>query len=159
MPKIEQIPAIDEDHSIFLEKCLISIIGRKDLSLGPLLNLTDGGEGRSGAICSDQTKLKLRLTQHKRGMVGKKHSQETKDLIASKVLGVKKGPRPDAVKEKIRLTKSQNAFVFSDEIKAKMSGKRGPQKQKSPLVSCQHCGIISRIAQISRWHNDNCRYK
>lgn len=56
-PHIEIIPALDEGHALFLEGCLIKIIGRKDLGLGPLLNLTDGGEGQSNP--SEATRAKL----------------------------------------------------------------------------------------------------
>lgn len=52
-PEIEIINALDEKHAHFLEECLITVIGRKDLGLGPLLNLTDGGEGCSGRVVSD----------------------------------------------------------------------------------------------------------
>ena len=39
------------EHSAFrLEKYLIKLIGRRDLKLGTLANLTDGGEGTSGTI-------------------------------------------------------------------------------------------------------------
>jgi hypothetical protein len=39
------------EHSAFrLEKQLIKLIGRRDLKLGPLANLTNGGEGTSGTI-------------------------------------------------------------------------------------------------------------
>lgn len=47
-PDIEIIYALDENHSFFLEECLIEMFGRKDLGKGSLLNLTDGGEGVSG---------------------------------------------------------------------------------------------------------------
>jgi len=33
---------------------MIAIIGRKDQGKGPLLNLTDGGEGNSGSICTEK---------------------------------------------------------------------------------------------------------
>jgi hypothetical protein len=158
-PSIEVIQALDEDHSLFLEVCLIDVLGRKNLDKGPLLNLTDGGEGRSGTITSEETKAKLKLTQHLRGMNGRKHSQESKDLIASKVLGTVKGPRPNEVKAKISATKSEHPFVFSEELKLRMKGKRGPQRNPQKIGTCEHCGIVSRIAQLSRWHNDNCRYK
>ena len=39
------------EHSAFrLEKYLIKLIGRRDLKLGTLANLTNGGEGTSGTI-------------------------------------------------------------------------------------------------------------
>jgi hypothetical protein len=39
-----------ENFAIDLEKDLIKKIGRKDLGLGPLTNMTDGGDGMSGSI-------------------------------------------------------------------------------------------------------------
>lgn len=64
-PDIEVIDAIDEDHAFFLEKCLIAVIGRKDLGKGPLLNRTDGGEGDSGKIISDETRRKMSEAQRR----------------------------------------------------------------------------------------------
>lgn len=44
------------------EKELIKIIGRKDLKLGPLVNMTDGGEGSCGLILSKETKNKIAIS-------------------------------------------------------------------------------------------------
>lgn len=46
---------LDEELSFTLEKDLISFYGRIDLRTGPLVNFTDGGEGRSGAIFSNES--------------------------------------------------------------------------------------------------------
>jgi len=51
---------LTEEEAFELEKKLINIIGRKDLKKGPLVNLTDGGEGHSGFIMSNKTKSLLR---------------------------------------------------------------------------------------------------
>lgn len=45
----------EEDAHIF-EKTLIKDLGREDLKQGPLFNLTDGGEGSSGRVWSDEEK-------------------------------------------------------------------------------------------------------
>lgn len=52
---------LDEEFALLLEIELIQKFGRKDLGKGPLLNLTDGGEGISGAkrIFSKEHKEKL----------------------------------------------------------------------------------------------------
>jgi len=58
------------------EKELIKIIGRRDLCLGPLCNLRDGGEEGINQIMHFSTKIKKAIS-----MLGKKHTQETKDKI------------------------------------------------------------------------------
>lgn len=50
---------MDECDSLELEKLLIKLIGRDDLELGPLTNLTNGGEGQSGFIFSKERNLKI----------------------------------------------------------------------------------------------------
>jgi hypothetical protein len=48
---------LSEQESFLLEKFLIKCIGRKDLNLGPLTNLTDGGDGVSGFRHTEEMKL------------------------------------------------------------------------------------------------------
>lgn len=48
-----------EHLSFEYEKSLIKTIGRYDLGNGPLVNMTDGGEGSSGVIVSEETKRKM----------------------------------------------------------------------------------------------------
>ena len=86
-----------EDTSFRLEKCLIKIIGRKDLVLGPLTNLTDGGDGRSGYVPSDITRkilsnnmkkmwkneiLKIRYGKEN-PFYGKHHTSKSKEKIGN----------------------------------------------------------------------------
>jgi hypothetical protein len=158
-PSIEVISAIDEKHSFFLEECLIDIIGRKDLGKGSLLNLTNGGDGASGTVVSDETKAKLKATQHLRGMNGRRHSLETKQLLSKIVTGIIKGPRPEEVKAKIASAKQLHPHQYTPEQLTKMRRPRGPLKNPPAKLQCAHCGIITRPAQLSRWHNDNCSAK
>jgi group I intron endonuclease len=70
-------------HEIYM----IDVFGRIDLGTGILHNLTDGGEGPSGAIRSDETRKKLSERQkgEKNHNYGKTHSEETlKKLSVSK---------------------------------------------------------------------------
>lgn len=63
-PVIEVIRALDQEHAKFLEVCLIACIGRADLGKGPLLNLTDGGDGQSvGFRHSAETRAKMSATR------------------------------------------------------------------------------------------------
>jgi hypothetical protein len=55
--KIKLFENLTESSAFELEKSTISLIGRKDRNLGPLLNLCDGGEGVSGKIYTEEEKL------------------------------------------------------------------------------------------------------
>lgn len=50
---------LDEKHSFDLEVMLIAFHGRKNLGTGSLANLSDGGEGVSGRVLSEETKAKI----------------------------------------------------------------------------------------------------
>lgn len=65
-----------EYDSLNFETKLIQIIGRRDLKLGPLCNLTDGGEKGNNRIPSLETREKLRKLN-----IGKKLSEEHKNKI------------------------------------------------------------------------------
>jgi hypothetical protein len=58
-PTITVSPSESENAAFDEEKRLIALYGRKDLGLGPLYNMTDGGEGASGAVPSAETRTKL----------------------------------------------------------------------------------------------------
>ena len=78
-------PPADKSRIIFLKKNLteaeafkhevymIFVLGRKDLGTGILRNLTNGGEGASGAVISAETKKKL-----SEASTGKTHTEKAK---------------------------------------------------------------------------------
>lgn len=78
-----------EYEAHLFEKKLIALYGRKSNGTGILRNLTDGGEGNSGYVMSNETKKKISIIRkaqmatipHPRGMLGKKHSIETKQHL------------------------------------------------------------------------------
>jgi len=53
------------EECVELEKSLIWLYGRRDLGLGPLVNLTDGGEGSLRTIISTETRLKMSISGKK----------------------------------------------------------------------------------------------
>jgi hypothetical protein len=82
-PIITLIPTSSEELALMLEKGLIKIFGRKDLSKGTLYNFTDGGEGTTNIIRSEEAKRKTseKLKGIKRGPMSLEHKQK---MIESK---------------------------------------------------------------------------
>lgn len=73
-----------EELSFAWEMNYIKTIGRYDLKLGFLTNMTDGGDGSSGRECKEETKNKISKSN-----TGKHHSEETKKKISMAVIGEK----------------------------------------------------------------------
>ena len=60
LPVIKMLATdIDEELAFLVEQEAIAKYGRRDLGLGPLLNLTDGGEGVSGHIWTDEQRQRV----------------------------------------------------------------------------------------------------
>lgn len=89
---------LTEEQAFAAEKRYIKAIGREDLGHGTLINLTDGGEGISGFIATEETKQKVSksLIGNKRGqahkgensyMFGKTKSIYTKNKISDSTKG------------------------------------------------------------------------
>lgn len=120
---------LQEDHSFAIERERIAYWR----SLGvDLVNMTDGGEGASGAIINDETKRKISAS-----LKGRKHSPEhnAKIGLAHKgnkhCLGIQRSPENRAA-----LAARATGRVMSEESKQKMSlAKLG--KKRSPEVCKQ----------------------
>lgn len=77
---------ISNTESIEIEKRLISLIGRRDIKKGPLVNTTDGGDGRYGSFHSDESKRKISASR-KGKTIGFKHKEETLKLMSLVQMG------------------------------------------------------------------------
>lgn len=71
---------LDNSESLNLEKVIISKIGRRDRKLGPLVNLTDGGDGRLVSPHSEETKNKISETKKSQN-IQITHTEETKEKL------------------------------------------------------------------------------
>jgi hypothetical protein len=71
---------LTEIGAFALERRFIRWYGRKDLNTGILRNRTDGGEGGSGIIVSEESR-KLRSQRNKGQGLGRKLSEETKQKM------------------------------------------------------------------------------
>jgi hypothetical protein len=128
--KREIKPPKDKSRIIFLKKNLteeeafkheiymIFVFGRKDLGTGILHNRTNGGEGSSGSVVSEETKARISESQkgNKNHNYGKTTSEETKRKLSE----INKGKIvSEETREKLRQA-SKNK-LHSDETKKKIS--------------------------------------
>lgn len=74
---------ITPDEARVKEIEFISIYGRRDLGLGTLVNLTDGGDGACGVIVSNDTRRKIsEKSKNQKANLGKVFSKEWKKNLS-----------------------------------------------------------------------------
>jgi len=123
----------DDELQAFAEEVrLIAAIGRSDLRLGPLCNLTNGGEGVSGWSPKEETrnKLKLALTGNKNGL-GYKFTSEQVSNVSRARIGNNSGKgnfgKPHSAERRLNQSlvmmgnTNGKGAVFSDERRRKIS--------------------------------------
>ena len=103
-----------------LEMLMISFYGRKDLGLGNLVNMTDGGEGTLGSIISNETRKKIGLKTKERisngwvnPMKNKKHTEEVKKNHSIRMKGRFSGSN----NPKSKIIVDMNTGVFYENAK------------------------------------------
>jgi hypothetical protein len=69
---------LTEEESIRHERYMIHVLGRKDVGTGMLRNQTEGGEGSSGRVYSEETLKRMSMVQKGRPKPCKESSKEIK---------------------------------------------------------------------------------
>ena len=159
---------LTEEEAFRHEIYMIAVFGRKDLRTGILHNLTDGGDGASGYVFSEETKRK-QSEAHKGNTtwLGKTHSEETKRKMSDTRKGkthseetkrkqseAKKG-KTFSEESKRKMSEAQKGKSLSEETRRKMSETR---KGKIPSKETRRKLSEARKGQSKgkKWWNDGC---
>jgi hypothetical protein len=105
---------LTEEEAFKHEIYMIAVLGRKDLGTGILRNLTNGGEGCSGMVCSEKTKRKI-----SEGNKGRIMSDENRKRISN--LMKEKDRTPHTEETKTKMSKSHIGLIFTDEHRKNLS--------------------------------------
>jgi hypothetical protein len=132
-------------HERFLIDCF------QDLT--DLCNLTDGGEGCSGYVWTDEQKAKLKLRTPPR--LGVVLSEKTKQQIRLSQLGVVRGPHTKEHSQKIGQALKGKAKTSEQADRLR---KMATQTAKVVRV-CTNCGHKGCGPNMYRYHFDNCKVK
>ena len=116
---------ISWDSACELEKFLIAFYGRQDLKTGPLVNMTDGGDGSPNIVVSEETRKKQSAAWKFRTptRIGAVISEETRKRISEGNKGKKISPE---CIEKMRLAKAGKNYPPPCWERSKL--KRGSEK-------------------------------
>jgi len=168
---------LTEEEAFKHEKYMITVFGRKDLGTGILRNLTEGGDGVSGLIHTEEIRKKIsertkeamntdemrkKLSDGNRGKIrskefkmhlskinkGRKHSKESKRKI-----GDASKSRTHSVESKIKMSESQKGIMHSEETKDKIS-----ESHKGKRRSIEHRQNISEAKKGEKNPNYNKKW-
>ena len=138
---------LTEEEAFKHEIYMIAVFGRKDLGTGILYNKSNGGEGTSGYVHTEETKRKMSKI-HK----GKKLSHQHKDIL----INSRKG-KVNSQKHNQLIAEAIKGITRSKETRDKISkAKLGENNPKSKLWKLTFLnGNVIILCGLSNWAKEN----
>jgi len=125
---------LTEEEAFKHEVYMIDVFGRKDLGTGILVNMTNGGEGASGWVPSEENKKNISDAK-------KNPSEETRKKISD----AKKNPSEETRK---KMSDVQKGKILTEETRRKIS-----VANKDKILSEEHKKKISDAQKGNKNHN------
>lgn len=125
----------------------ISIYGRRNLGLGTLVNLTNGGDGGCGTIVSNETREKLRqISKTRKTNLGKKLSKQWRENIRLSSLGRKFS---EEHKQKIGEANKRRIYLDTTKEKQRQNNLGKIASLETRLKMSENSKIKKRVIQKS----------
>lgn len=146
---------LDEKTAFEYEKALISAIGRKQLGTGPLCNATEGGDGVSGWVATDDTRSNFKEGARKRF---------AESSIIEKMSAAQKRRWQSEEPRKV-MSSASKKFWSNPENKARMSNaqkaRRGREAEQGIIHPSQNPDSRARTRQRQKelWEDPEYRSK
>ncbi len=143
---------ITEKESLSKEVHLVKLIGRRNIMKGPLTNLTDGGDGSSGRVVTEEFRERYRQLEKERGLllsyaIGRVVSQKSRDKASNSMKGRK---FTEDHKNKLKEASTCKKKVLQYNLKDNLI-----REWESVAQASNYCNVSKQaISQCCR----NCKY-
>lgn len=156
--------SLTEQEALELEKELILKIGRATLRLGPLTNLTEGGDGLSGFEHSEGTKQKIseKMSGENNPRFGIEHSNATKQQISETL--IKTHPHyssennPNFVGQKRSAETCHNLSLSKQGVNHPNYGKHLPKETRQHISEAKK-GIRTSTGMTGHLHDESTKQR
>jgi hypothetical protein len=157
IPHVKLRGGLSEADAFEIEVALIKAIGRGDK--GPLVNLTDGGEGQTGRLMSEETREKIRsakrgriLTAEHRAKIaaagrGKTHSEASRIRMSTAATG---RPKSESHRVKLSIASTGKTHSMPLESRAALSIARRGVPRSPGLVHVSSASLAWLASLVQR---------